>query len=299
MSGPPLLPLAGKRIVVTRARSQASSLVAALSELGAEVIELPTIETVPLESYEALDEALRNIARYQWLIVTSTNTVKVLAERLKTLGAATSVFAGLRRVAIGSATARAMRERGIEVDVIPEQYVAESLVEALGVQVSGSRILLARAKVARDVIPDELTRHGAVVDVVDAYKTVIPEGAMERLREVFSDPSRLPDAVTFTSSSTVKNFFALWREAGFDGIPKGIVALSIGPITSETLRECDWEPAYEAERHDAEGLVDAVIQNFAEATLTLEQRDREGYLREPQARLESETWEGEAVWPPE
>src|SRR5271155_718715 len=102
-------PLAGKRIVVTRARSQASSLVAALTELGAEVIELPTIEIVPLESYEALDKALRNISRYQWLIVTSSNTVRVLAERLIGLGLDASVFAGLRKVAIGSATARAMR----------------------------------------------------------------------------------------------------------------------------------------------------------------------------------------------
>ena len=252
-------PLAGKRIVVTRARSQASSLVAALTELGAEVIELPTIEIVPLESYEVLDEALRNISRYQWLIVTSANTVKILAERLTALGLGTSVFAGARKVAIGSATTRTMRERVIDADVVPEQYVAESLVSALGDQVRGSRILLARAMVARDVIPDELRDRGAVVDVVDAYRTVIPEGAVDLVREVFSDPLRLPDAVTFTSSSTVRNFFALWREAGFSGIPEGITALSIGPVTSETLREFAWEPAVEVASHDVEGLVDAAI----------------------------------------
>ncbi len=255
--------LEGRRIVVTRARSQASSLVAALSELGANVIEIPTIEVLPLESYEPLDAALRNIAQYRWLIVTSANTVKVLAERLVGLGLEASVLAGLRKAAIGSATARAMREQGIEVDVVPEQYVAESLVEALGEQVRGSRILLARAAVARDVIPEELRRRGALVDVVDAYRTVIPEGAVERIREVFSDASRPPDAVTFTSSSTVKNFFALWREAGFDGIPREVAALSIGPITSETLREFRWEPAGEAEAHDVEGLVQAAIRNFA------------------------------------
>jgi uroporphyrinogen-III synthase len=261
MSAASPLPLAGKRIVVTRARSQASSLVTALTELGAEVIELPTIEIVPLESYEVLDEALRNIARYQWLIVTSANTVKVLTERLSALGLDTSAFSGLRKVAIGSATARTLQEMGIKADVVPEQYVAESLVAALGDQVSGSRILLARAAVARDVIPDELTGRGAVVDVVDAYRTVIPSGAVERIREIFSDPSRPLDAITFTSSSTVKNFFALSRKAGPAGPPKSIKALSIGPITSETLREFGWEPAAEAAEHCAEGLI-AVAREF-------------------------------------
>ncbi len=257
MSAASPLPLAGKRIVVTRARSQASSLVTALTELGAEVIELPTIEIVPLESYETLDEALRNLARYQWLIVTSANTARVLGERLAALELDPAECCGLRKVAIGSATARAMLEQGMPADIVPKQYVAESLVAELGDQVNGSRILLARAAVARDVIPDELTRRGAVVDVVDAYRTVIPDGAVERVRKVFSDPSRWPDAVTFTSSSTVKNFFALYRAAGFEGIPQAIVSLSIGPITSETLREFGWEPAAEAAEHCAEGLIAA------------------------------------------
>jgi len=263
MSAESPLPLAGKRIVVTRARSQASSLVTAFTELGAEVIELPTIEIVPLESYEALDEALRNLARYQWLIVTSANTVRVLGERLTALNLDPTGCCGLRKVAIGSSTARAMLEQGMAADIVPKQYVAESLVAELGDQVNGSRILLARAAVARDVIPEELARRGAVVEVVDAYRTVIPEGALARVREVFSDPSRWPDAVTFTSSSTVKNFFALWREAGFDGIPARTAALSIGPITSETLREFGWAPVCEAESHDVEGLVQAVVRRFA------------------------------------
>jgi uroporphyrinogen-III synthase len=257
MSGPSPLPLAGKRIVVTRARSQASSLVAALTELGAEVIELPTIEIVPLESYKALDEALLNIARYQWLIVTSANTVKVIAERLTALELDPATCCGLRRAAIGSATARAMLELGMPPDIIPRQYVAEALLAELGDEMKGSRILLARATIARDVVPEELTRRGAHVDVVDAYRTVIPEGAVDRIREVFSDPSQLPDAVTFTSSSTVRNFFALSREAGLVGQYESITALSIGPITSETLREFGWEPAAEAEEHCAEGLIAA------------------------------------------
>lgn len=256
-------PLAGKRIVVTRARSQASSLVEALTELGAEVIELPTIETVPLESYEAMDEALNNIGRYQWLIVTSVNTVKVLGERLAVLGIHPASFCGHSKVAIGAATARAMLEQGMPAGIVPKRYVAESLVAELGDDVKGSRILLARAAVARDVIPDELTRRGAVVDVVDAYRTVIPEGAVDRVRDVFSDASRLPHAVTFTSSSTVKHFFRLRQDAGFAGVPAGIHALSIGPITSETLREFGWEPAVEAASHDVEGLVEVLTFQFS------------------------------------
>jgi len=252
-------PLAGKRIVVTRARSQASSLVAALSELGAEVIELPTIEIVPLESYDALDDALRAIAQYQWLIVTSANTVRVVTDRLSALGMQSSALAGVRKAAVGSATAKAMQERGIEVDIVPEQYVAESLIAALGDRVSGSRILLARASVARDVIPDELTRRGAIIDVIDAYKTVIPPRAADRLRAVFSDSSCVPNAITFTSSSTVKNFLELWKEAGLGAIPKEFLAISIGPITSGTLREHGWEPAVEATPHTVGGLIEASL----------------------------------------
>jgi uroporphyrinogen-III synthase len=264
MSAAPLLPLAGKRIVVTRARSQASSLVAALAELGAEVIELPTIEIVPLESYEALDEALRSLARYQWLIVTSANTARVLGERLTALELDPAEWCGLRRVAIGSATALAMMEQGMTADIVPKQYVAESLVAELSDQMNGSRILLARASVARDVIPDELTRRGAIVDVVDAYRTVIPHDAVKRVQDVFSDASQLPDAMTFTSSSTVKHFFSLWREAGHFGVPEGIAALSIGPVTSETLREHGWESTEEASQHDTAGLVEAVLRSFGD-----------------------------------
>ena len=246
VSGLPPLPLAGKRIVVTRARNQASSLVASLVDLGASVIELPTIEIVPLDSYEVLDKGLQRLSEYQWLIVTSANTVRVLVERWAVLGIKPSSLAGVRVAAVGSATERALREQGIEVDVVPEQYLAESLVAALGDRVDGARVLLARASVARDVIPEELGRRGAVVDVIDAYKTVIPGGAVDRLCEAFSVPNCVPDFVTFTSSSTVKNFLALWAEAGLGLIPKGLRAISIGPITSATLEQIGWHPEAEA-----------------------------------------------------
>lgn len=252
-------PLAGKTIVVTRARHQASRLSRELEALGARVIELPTIEIGPPDSYAPLDAALSNLQQYQWLIITSANTVRVLAERMALLGLSTEAFAGLQCAAIGPATAEALREAGLRVDFIPNEYVAESIIVVLRDSVSGKRILLARAAVARDTIPDELRRLGAAVDVVDAYRTLVPPDSVTRVREVFSSPGRLPDAVTFTSSSTVTNFFWLLREAGLEWMPAGVRALSIGPITSATLREYGCEPAVEADPHHVPGLVQAAV----------------------------------------
>jgi uroporphyrinogen-III synthase len=252
------LPLAGRTIVITRPRHQASRLSRELETLGACVIELPTIEIVPPASYEPLDAALRDLLRYQWLIVTSANTARVLAERLALLQVDPSSVS-VQFVAVGSATASALREAGFRVDLIPPKYVAESVVETVGDKVAGSRVLLARAAVARDVIPDELRRLGATVDVVDAYRTVVPEESARLVRGIFAD-SLLPDAVTFTSSSTATNFFCLLEEARICSVPQGVRALSIGPITSATLRELGWEPAVEADPHDVDGLVEATLR---------------------------------------
>jgi uroporphyrinogen-III synthase len=256
------MPLAGKKIVVTRARHQASRLSRELEAYGARVIELPTIEIVPPDSYEPLDAALRDLPQYQWVIATSANTVRVLRERLALLGIDFSVLSGVQVVAIGSATAAALREAGFRVDLVPPKYVAESLVDGLRDRVAGGRILLARAAVARDVIPEALRRLGAAMDVVDAYRTVIPDDSAGLVRGVFADLP-LPDAVTFTSSSTATNFFHLLGEAGLCSVPDGVLAVSIGPITSATLRELGWEPAVEADPHDVEGLVRAVVWALA------------------------------------
>jgi uroporphyrinogen-III synthase len=252
-------PLAGKTIVVTRARHQASRLSQELEALGARVIEIPAIEIIPPESYAPLDTVLRNLQQYQWLIVTSANTVRVLGERIASFGIGADAFAHLQCVAIGSTTADALRGLGLSVALVPREYVAESLIDALREQVAGARVLLARAAVARDVIPDELRRMGASVDVVDAYRTVIPETSTASVREVFSN-AQLPDAVTFTSSSTVTNFFQLLESGGLHSVPKSALAISIGPITSATLREHGWEPAAQADPHDVTGLVRAAIQ---------------------------------------
>ncbi len=253
------LPLAGRTVLVTRARHQAGKLAEELRARGAGVVEIPAIEIAPPESYEPLDRALGNLSQYQWLIVTSANAVEALRGRMGALGIGAGEFGALALAAVGPATARALRELGLEPAVTPPEYVAESLVTALSGRTRGQRVLLARAAAARDVILDALHAEGARVDVVDAYRTVIPEESVTAVRTIFSSGSKAPDAATFTSSSTVTNFLALLREAGV-AAPTSMRAVSIGPITSRTLREHGWEPAAEADPHDLGGLVNAVVR---------------------------------------
>ena len=253
------LPLAGRRILVTRARHQAGQLSEKLKALGAEVVEIPAIEIVPPESYAELDRALTNLSQYQWLIVTSANGAEALGGRMAGLRIGADAFRNMRVAAVGSATAKSLGELGLQTAVTPAEYVAESLVEALGEGVRGKRVLLVRAAAARDVIPDAMRARGATVDVVHGYRTVIPEESVTAVRTIFGADGRVPDAATFTSSSTVTNFQNLLREAGVKA-PKTMVAVSIGPITSGTLRENGWEPAAEADPHDLSGLAEAVAR---------------------------------------
>jgi uroporphyrinogen-III synthase len=233
---------------------------AELTKLGAKAIEVPAIEILPAASFGMLDDALRNIARFQWLIVTSANSVRVVQERCVELNLWPSDFLHLKTAAVGAATARAMEEAGFSVAVTPKEYVAESLLDALPEELRENRVLIARAEVARDVIPDALRARGARVDVVEAYRTTVPRESVAMMAEVFA--ARLPDAATFTSSSTVTNFFYLLREAGCVR-PDGMLAVSIGPITSQTLRDHGWEPAAEADPHDVTGLVAAAVRVLA------------------------------------
>ncbi|HEX4038790.1 MAG TPA: uroporphyrinogen-III synthase [Acidobacteriaceae bacterium] len=248
---------------MTRARHQAGKLSEKLRALGAEVVEIPAIEIVPPESYAALDAALGNLSPYQWLILTSTNAVEAVAVRAAALGIEATAFRHLKIATVGSATARAIADLGLEVEVTPREYVAESLIEALSDRTRGKRVLLVRAAVARDVIPHALRTRGAIVDVADAYRTVIPETSVTAARTILADPTRVPDAVTLTSSSTVTNLLALLEKAGL-GRPKQMRAVSIGPVTSRTLREHGWEPAAEADPHDLGGLVQAVARATAD-----------------------------------
>lgn len=255
------LPFAGRRILVTRAAHQASKLSDALRELGAEPVEVPVLEIRPPAGYDAIDLALRRLDSYDWLILTSANTVRAFAERAAELGLPLAPHAAIKVAAIGEATAESARKHGLPVTLIPGAYVAEAMVEALAKHARGQKFLLARAEVARDVIVDALRAIGAKVDVVDAYRNVLPESAPEQLRAALAMPI---DAATFTSSSSVTHLAEAAKLAGIAFPLQGIPAISIGPITSQTLRENGWEPTAEASNSDIPGLVSAVKNFFVQ-----------------------------------
>jgi uroporphyrinogen-III synthase/uroporphyrinogen III methyltransferase/synthase len=250
------MPLIERRVLVTRGTNQAAKLSDGLRALGAIPVEVPVIEIHPPESYEPLDSALRSLSSYDWLIFTSTNSVQVFGERAASLGIVTAPT-GLHVAAVGAATAQAARDSGMTVDLVPETYVAESLVAALQNQIAGKRVLLARVAVARDVIPDALREAGATVDVVDAYKNVMPETAPQQLRHAYA---RGLDAATFTSSSSVTHLAHAAKAAALSFPLKDVRAISMGPITTQTLRALGWPPAAEADPHDIPGLIAAVTR---------------------------------------
>ena len=252
------LPLFGKRIVVTRAREQGGTLAARLGALGAEAIEMPTIEIGPASDYGPLDRAIAELACYDWLIFTSANGVRCFLERLD---ASRCDLRNLRAriCAIGPATRAAVEALHLKVDLMGKEYVAEGLLAAFAEHdLTGKRILLPRAAVARDLVPAELARRGARVDVVEAYRTVVPEGAAERARAVLA---RKPDWITFTSSSTVQNFVAV---AGVEALA-GVKVASIGPITTATARRMGIAVTAEAREFTIEGLVEAIREYPAES----------------------------------
>lgn len=251
------LPLAGRRILVTRAAHQAGKLSEGLRAQGAEPVEVPVVEIQLPASFDALDKALRQFDRYDWLILTSANTVRALAERAAALGLALAQPTGLQVAAVGEATADAARKAGFRVAFVPEAYKAESLVEGMSDQVTGKRVLIARAAVAREVIPDALRTAGAEVEVIDAYRNVLPEAAPEQLRRAVENGI---DAATFTSSSSVTHLAEAARAAGIAFPFAGVKAVSIGPVTSQTLRELGWPPAAEANPSDISGLIAAVVR---------------------------------------
>lgn len=252
--------LGGRRVLVTRAAQQAGKLSEGLRALGAEPVEVPVLEIGPPASYHPLDAALQQLGSYHWLILTSANTVRAVAERAKTLAIPLGEADGPRVAAVGAATAEAARKAGFSVALVPESYVAESLVDSLAAEVSGNRVLLARAEVARDVIPDALRAAGAAVDVVDAYRNALPAGAPDQLRRALTEGL---DAATFTSSSSVTHLAEAARHAGVVWPFSGVKAVSIGPITSATLREQGWEPAAEADPYDIPGLIAALVRTLA------------------------------------
>ncbi len=256
--------LSGCRVLVSRAKQQAGALSSALRELGCAVTEIPFIKIQKPRSYQPLDTALENVATYNWLILTSVNGVEAMFDRMSKKKIGVAELSTIKIAAIGPATKYAIEKQGLKVNLTPKEYVAESVVESLRRQVVGKRVLLVRAKVARDVIPRELRKAGAHVDVVEAYETVVPETSKKRLKAALAG-KRKPHAITFTSSSTVKNFVRLVGARGARGVfrPSGaanrVHTASIGPVTSETLREVGLPVDIEASEYTIPGLVAAIV----------------------------------------
>jgi uroporphyrinogen III methyltransferase / synthase len=248
-------PLHGKRVVVTRSRAQASELSRRLAALGAEPVELPTIRIEPRIDTPEVRRAVESIHSYALICLTSPNAVRLLCEAMVEQGRDARALANATVAAIGPGTAGALGELGIIPDVLPEQFVAESLIDALAeIDVNGKPVLVARAADARDVLPDALRERGAEVDVVALYDTVAEHpdpDSVERAAEA--------DYITFTSSSTVRYFV----EALPDGLPSNARVASIGPVTSEAAREAGLEVHVEASTHDIDGLVEALLEDSA------------------------------------
>jgi uroporphyrinogen III methyltransferase/synthase len=241
----PPRPLAGRTVAVTRARAQASGLARSLEALGASVIQTPVIRVRDLDG-PPLDPS-----GYDLICLTSPNGVAAMFERLHRGGRDARSLAGARVAVIGPGTARALAERGITADVVPGRFVAESLVEALA-EIPVTRALVARAREARDVLPDALRARGAEVDVLELYETIA-----EPLAEATLAAARSADYITFTSSSTVR--FLVEAAGGEAGLSASTRAVSIGPVTSDAMREHGIEPHVEADRHDIEGVIDALV----------------------------------------
>ena len=252
-------PLFGKTVLVTRARSQASKLTARLEQLGAKVIETPAIRLeAPADGYKALDEAIARLADYQWLIFTSANGVERFFDRLLAAGRDARALGYAKLAAIGTATAEKLKQYGLMADVIPQEFRAEGIIEALkGKLPPHAKILLPRAQEAREILPEKLRELGAAVDVAPAYQTVCGDVDGEALREQLA--GGVIDLVTFTSSSTVRNLIQILGSAA----PLQTVKTAcIGPVTADTARQNGVEPDMVADTYTIDGLVETIKQNF-------------------------------------
>ena len=254
-------PLLGKRIVVTRARQQASDLVKRLEELGAECLEYPTIEIRAPKDPQPLKQAVAGLSTYDWIVFTSVNGVSYFFEQLFVSGNDVRVLGHLKTAAIGPATAARLLEFGLTSDIVPETYRAESVIKAFKKEnLKGKKILLPRAKEARPILPQELTKMGAAVNEIPAYETLKAAENMDALIQQLRD--KRVDMITFTSSSTVSNFKALLPVADFKALIQDVTVASIGPITSDTAKELGFQVHISAESYTIPGLVDAILQFY-------------------------------------
>ena len=254
-------PLTGKRIVITRARAQAQNLVAQIESLGGEVVELPTIEIAPPDDFTAFDAVVARIETYHWLIFTSVNGVEPFLARLQHGGKSILSLAALKVGAIGPETANKLAAAGIEACLVPERFQAEGILDAFKPDdLKGKRVLIPRAAEAREVLPNTLREWGATVDVVTAYRTVLPVVDVAPLAELFRQ--RRVDVVAFTSSSTVKNFVRLFGDRSLGEITAASALACIGPITARTVEDLGGRADIVAVEFTISGLVRAIVAFF-------------------------------------
>jgi uroporphyrinogen III methyltransferase/synthase len=255
-------PLAEKKILITRAREQSAEFSDSLKTLGAEPIEFPTIEIVPPPHWEELDRAVDRIKSYNWIIFTSANGVKFFFQRLGERGFPLRLPASLKVCAIGPATASQLMDRGVRVDYTPKEFIAEAILKGFEkMAVQGKRILLARVRQARDVLPKGLKKLGAEVEVVEAYRTIRPKGGQRRLKQLLTEEK--VDVITFTSSSTVNHFADLLKGSDLKTTLKGIAIASIGPVTARTAKERGMKVHIQPSEYTIPALTQAIVKYFA------------------------------------
>jgi uroporphyrinogen-III synthase len=256
---PPVkLPLANRRVLVTRTKSGASDLSDRLRLAGATVVIVPTIEIIPPDSYGPLDQALARLDQFDWVVFTSANAVEVFGSRR------ISDVLPKRVAVIGPATGRALERLGIPVTLQPSRFVAEALAEALAPQAAGRSVLLVRAAEARDVLPEALKDAGAEVTIAEAYRNRVPPDSIALIKENLSSPEDFPDVITFTSASTARNLIDLLQQAELD-LPESTLLASIGPITSRAMNELGLTPAMEASEATIPALVQAICDYFSQS----------------------------------
>lgn len=260
-SSPAQRTLAGKSVLITRPAEQAPELAALLEAEGAEVLTLAAISIEPAANYHALDRAIRQIEQYQWVIFTSVNGVRAVGQRLAVIGQDWQTLKHARVAAIGPATARALREVGVQPDFVPAEYVAEAITAGIG-EVAGLRLLLPRADIAREALAIDLRRKGAVVDEIAAYRTVTQPLDQQMIERVIA---KRPDVVTFTSSSTVRGLLAALSGVNVAEALRGVAVACIGPITAKTVREAGLTPHIIAEEYTMPGLTRAIVAYFLPA----------------------------------
>lgn len=258
-------PLANKAVLITRARDQADECIRLLAERGATAIEFPTIEVIPPQSWSDLDQALNEIETFHWIIFSSANAVRFFMERFQALGKNARILDGIRICAVGPKTAASLKVFGLEPKLVPMEFKAEGVLAALDTEkVQGLNFLVPRAKEAREVIPEKLRERGALVRVVTAYENRLPVADLNPIRSLFEQ--KKIDVVTFTSSSTVRNFVEMLGQKGYKTLLQGVSIACIGPVCAETAREYGLRVDIMPKEYTVPALVDAMVDFFNKPT---------------------------------